>query len=145
MIIVQDLAAFNDFVRAILTRVDVEVVPHEELAVQATEHDLLVNNVAHIEQFGNVNVSVLQFVLVRGLIHLKVNLIQLVLYIFLHDGPLVVALLLVCHRLFDVQHHRGLANLEQVIDVFLQPFDRDGHVIALDRACTVSSDLMAHA
>ena len=127
---------------AILSRVDVQVVPDEELAVEAAEHDSLLENVPHVEQLGDLDIALLESVFVAGLVELVFGPVELILDVLLHDGPLVFVLLGVSHGLLDVEHHGHLADLEQVLNVLLESLDRDLHVVARNGSAAVAPDLV---
>lgn len=143
LIVIQNFAAFDNFFLAVLSWRNVEIVPHEQFSVKAAEHDLLLNDIAHIQQLRDLNIALLETILITRLVELDVNTIQLVLYLLSHDGPLVLVVLAVSNGLFNIKHHGQLADLEEVFNILLKSINDDDHVVARDWATSVSTNLMA--
>ena len=130
LVVFENLATIDYFFVAKFAGMNVEVVPDKQLPVEAAEHDALLKNVSHVEQLGDLNVALLQPILVTGLIQLILSPVELIFYALLHYGPLVLVLLGVGDCLLHVKHHGHLANLKEVLDIFLQSLYCDLHVVA---------------
>lgn len=143
LIVIQYLATLDYFLGAILTWMNTEIVPNEQLSVEAAEHYLFLDDVPHVEELGYLYIANLVAVFVAGLVHLDIDTIQFILDVFLHDSPLVVVLLCIGDGLLHVKNHSKLAELEKIFDILLEPLNYDSHVVAGDSTASVATYVVA--